>query len=827
MSMVGKIQSLTGGVDKLTKSADALLLKLTKINEVAGKSIHSANQAINTTGGSLNLTQGTKVPLGTDNARMPVAAQQAAAGGNILSGSMGNFSYMSNGAVMGNAALGMATSAVNGFLGAIPDLGTTMQNQLGYYQAALKSPGISRMALERSTIKSMNGGFSSTLGGSITSSTLASAGFSPGNANYRQAVGEVGNAYNMLGMDNQTAAASVASMHSGAMGANLFQYGITTYNPKTGKDKTTGQMAKELMNVMGAGGASTEQVRQSYQKGALGANLSTMGFDPATQSRLYQAMIDISSGKNPDSTKANKGNDNTALTAAGRMNAAQAKTMTSVETSMTKGFEHAADAVEAFNRALTGALGPLTQLAAQAQGFVGGVKGTNAGPALKGGTSILKKVAGVGLLAAAGGMEVFSAGGATPLAVAGAALGLGLINGGGGSNGFGAAFGRGGGRGGSAPVQAGVSAAYGAQDSSGLWASTNNTHTGTDYNVPIGTPVTAAMAGVVSSTDLGADYGMAIMVDHPGGYQTIYAHLSEKDAKVGQTVAKGQRLGKSGDSGNSTGAHLHFEVRKGKNNPVNPDTLLKGSNDTLNPYFATILPTQGDVTGSSASTPTSTSTSSGGANLKATPGAGAPNGDAVAMQQWLMGQGMSANGAAGVVSNLLAESGLRTTAAGDKQNGVATSYGIAQWHNGRWDALKNFAQKSGLDASSLDAQSQFLMKELRQKQYGSLMTTLSDPNVSAYDATAAFMKTFERPANTSVEAVTGRYDRGQAALATPHGGGSGGTSFGDTSATTGGNNTVNVTLKIERASDEEAERFARKVTDYIQQGTEISMMGRS
>jgi len=813
MSMVGKIQSLTGGVDKLTKSADALLAKLTKINEVAGSSINSANQAINSAGGQLNLTQGTKVRLGSDNARFPMAAQMAA-GGNMLSGSMGGFSFLSPGTMMANAGIGIATSAVNGFLGSIPDLGTTMQNQLGYYQAALKSPGISRMALERSTIRSMNGGFSSTLGGSITASTLASAGYSPGSANYRQAVGEVGNAYNMLGMDNQTAAASVASMHSGAMGANLFQYGITTYNPKTGKDKTTGQIARELMNVMGAGGATTEQVRQSYQKGALGANLSTMGFDQATQTRLYQAMIDISAGKNPDSTKANKGNDNTALTAAGRMNAAQAKTMTSVETSMTKGFEHAADAVEAFNRALTGTLGPLTQLAAEAQGFVGGVKGTNAGPALKSGTSILKKLGGMGLFA--GGVALSEFGVGLPMM----AVGAGLMATGGGSNGFGASFGRGGGRGGSAPVSAGISAAYGTQDTSGLWASTNNTHTGTDYNVPVGTPVTAAMDGVVSSTDLGPDYGMAIMVDHPGGYQTIYAHLSEKDAKVGQTVAKGQRLGKSGNSGNSTGAHLHFEVRHGKNNPVNPDSILGGSNNVLNPYYASILPTQGDVTGSSASTPTSTS--NGGANLKATPGGGAADGNAVAMQQWLMSQGLSANGAAGVVSNLLAESGLRTGAVGDQ----GSSYGIAQWHLGRKDNLMRFAKSAGLDPSSLDAQSQFLMKELRGKQYGSLMSTLSDPNVSAYDATAAFMKTFERPANTSVEAVTGRYNRGQSAL-TPSGGGAYGTSFGDTSAVTNGNSTVNVTLKIERASDEEAERFARKVTDYIQKGTEISMMGRA
>ena len=819
--MVGKIQSLTGGVDKLTKSADALLAKLIKINEVAGKSISSANQAINTTGGSLNLTQGTKVPLGSDNARFPMAAQQAAVGGNVLAGSMGGFSFMSKGTMMGNiainGAMGAATDIVNAGLGSIPDLGATMQNQLGYYQAALKSPGISRMALERTTIRSMNGGFSSTLGGSIAANTLASAGYTPGDASYRQGIGEIGRAYNVLGMDNQTAAASVASMHTGSMGANLYQYGITTYNPNTGKDKTTGQIARELMNVMGAGGATTEQVRSSFKRGALGANLSTMGFDQGTQQMLYQAMLDISAGKNPDSTKANKGNDNTALTAAGRMNASQADVMTSVETRMTKGFENAADTVEAFNRALTGALNPLTQIAAQGQGFVGGIKGTNGASALKGAKSLGKRILGGGIAAA--GFALSDTGIGAVLGVPMMLMGGSMAMNGGGSNGYGAAFGRGGGRGGSAPVKAGVTAAYGAQDYSGLWASTNNKHTGTDYNVPVGTPVTAAMAGVVSSTDLGPDYGMAIMVDHPNGYQTIYAHLSEKDAKVGQTIAKGQRLGKSGDSGNSTGAHLHFEVRQGKNNPVNPDNLLSGSNDILNPYFATILPTQGDVTGSSASSPTSTY--SGGANLKATPGAGAPNADAVAMQQWLMSKGLSANGAAGVVSNLLAESGLRTTAVGD----TGTSYGIAQWHAGRWDNLNRFAKTSGLDPSSLDAQSQFLMHELSKKGYSNLMSTLTNPNVSTYDATAAFMRTFERPKDQSDKAVAGRHQRGQDALATPSGGGAYGTSFGDSSALQE-NKTVNVYLKIERASDEEAERFARKVTDLVKNNNEIYELGR-
>ena len=151
MSMVGKIQSLTGGVDKLTKSADALLEKLTKINDIAGKSITSATGAINSAGGQLNLAQVTKVSLGTDNARFPATTQQAT-GGNFLSGSMGVFSSAPTPQSGGALAMAIGTQVVNGALGAVPDLGTTMQNSLGYYQAGLKAPGISRTSLERSTL---------------------------------------------------------------------------------------------------------------------------------------------------------------------------------------------------------------------------------------------------------------------------------------------------------------------------------------------------------------------------------------------------------------------------------------------------------------------------------------------------------------------------------------------------------------------------------------------------------------------------------------------------------------------------------------------------
>ena len=781
MSMVGKIQSLTGGVDKLTKSADALLEKLTKINDIAGKSITSATGAINSAGGQLNLAQGTKVSLGTDNARFPVAAQAAASGNNMLSGSMSGFSYMPQ--TGGQLAMNIGTQVVNGALGAVPDLGTTMQNSLGYYQAALKSPGISRTALERSTLSAMKGGFSSTLGGSITASTLAARGYAPGSSNYLQAAGEVGRAFNYLGIDNQSAATALANMQSGSMGANLYQYGITTYNTATGKDKTMGQIARELMNTMGGGNATTKQVRESYQKGALGANLSTMGFDDTTQKMLYQAMIDISAGRNPDSNKAPKGNANTMLTAAGRMNASQADLMTTAEGRMIKGFENAADTVEAFNRALEKVVGPMAQL----QGYVGGIKGTNLNAPLNSLSNIFKSVTN------------FVLGGKVK---------------GGGTSGYGAAFGKGGGKSGAAPVAGGVTSAYGAQDSSGIWSSTNNTHTGTDYNVPEGTPVQAAMAGTVSAVNLGADYGTSVMVDHPNGYQTVYAHLSEKQVKVGDTVAKGQRLGKSGKSGNATGAHLHFEVRRGKNNPVNPSELLGGgsSNDVLNPYFTSILPTQEDVLGVAQSSVAGSSSSSGG-TLPAD-----ANVDLVAT---LKKAGFTGSGLATAYAIARAESGGRSNAYNGDASTGDNSYGLFQINmlgGLRQERLNKAWKTAGGDTFKLGSE-QDLFDPVKNAQVAYHMSN-GGQNWSAWTTY-----------------TSGKYK--QFLDQAPSGGGAYGTAFpvvqqstGYSAAVPSGvgggvNNTFHVTLKIEKASDEEAERFARKVTELWQGSNEISMMGSS
>lgn len=88
-------------------------------------------------------------------------------------------------------------------------------------------------------------------------------------------------------------------------------------------------------------------------------------------------------------------------------------------------------------------------------------------------------------------------------------------------------------------------------------------HSGTDLAAPIGTPVLAAYAGQVALADFLGGYGLTVAIDHTKGtQQTLYAHLSEIFVQSGDTVKQGEVIGRVGSTGNSTGPHLHFELRQ-------------------------------------------------------------------------------------------------------------------------------------------------------------------------------------------------------------------------------------------------------------------------
>ncbi|WP_432661985.1 peptidoglycan DD-metalloendopeptidase family protein [Wukongibacter baidiensis] len=99
-------------------------------------------------------------------------------------------------------------------------------------------------------------------------------------------------------------------------------------------------------------------------------------------------------------------------------------------------------------------------------------------------------------------------------------------------------------------------------------------HTGIDIGLKTGTPVTAADGGKVIYSGYKGGYGKCIIIDHGANMKTLYAHNSALVVKKGDKVFKGQTIAKSGNTGNSTGPHLHFEVRI-NDTPVNPTKYVK------------------------------------------------------------------------------------------------------------------------------------------------------------------------------------------------------------------------------------------------------------
>lgn len=102
-------------------------------------------------------------------------------------------------------------------------------------------------------------------------------------------------------------------------------------------------------------------------------------------------------------------------------------------------------------------------------------------------------------------------------------------------------------------------------------------HPGIDISVPIGTPVKAAGKGVVVYAGWLAGYGKAVIIDHGYGIESVYGHNSQILVKVGQTVNRGDVIAKSGNTGRSTGPHVHFEIRV-NGSPVNPMKYLAKGN---------------------------------------------------------------------------------------------------------------------------------------------------------------------------------------------------------------------------------------------------------
>jgi len=105
-------------------------------------------------------------------------------------------------------------------------------------------------------------------------------------------------------------------------------------------------------------------------------------------------------------------------------------------------------------------------------------------------------------------------------------------------------------------------------------------HNGTDIAGPLGTPIVATADGVVTFAGRQSGYGRLIKIRHKQGFETFFAHLNSINVKAGQKVSRGDKIGGMGNSGRSTGVHVHYEIRK-DGNPLNAMKFIKAANDVF------------------------------------------------------------------------------------------------------------------------------------------------------------------------------------------------------------------------------------------------------
>jgi len=105
-------------------------------------------------------------------------------------------------------------------------------------------------------------------------------------------------------------------------------------------------------------------------------------------------------------------------------------------------------------------------------------------------------------------------------------------------------------------------------------------HKGTDMAGSYGTPIYATADGVVIHAGPESGFGQLVTIKHDFGIETLYAHLSQVRVEVGQRVSRGDRIGDMGNSGRSTGTHLHYEIHLG-GTPVNPMTFIKAAKNVF------------------------------------------------------------------------------------------------------------------------------------------------------------------------------------------------------------------------------------------------------
>ena len=121
------------------------------------------------------------------------------------------------------------------------------------------------------------------------------------------------------------------------------------------------------------------------------------------------------------------------------------------------------------------------------------------------------------------------------------------------------------------PIRGSLNSEFGRRASP--WAASSEFHSGIDIGAPIGTEVKAPAPGTVVFAGRQAEYGVTLIIDHGNDTKSLYGHLSKLNVTADQKIQRGDLLAFSGNTGRSSGPHLHYEIQV-RGQPVNPHTYL-------------------------------------------------------------------------------------------------------------------------------------------------------------------------------------------------------------------------------------------------------------
>jgi len=463
------------------------------------------------------------------------------------------------------AAAGVLLRAVGSGL---PDVEETIGRRTNYYQAALRG-NRSIEEVERATRLGLGSGITSRGSDALVAASLMNQGMvfsGDKDSTYMQTIRGVSNAARYLNMDNAAASSALEGLTSGAGSMNMLQqFGIHTSDPRTGKAYTQGQLFEQISQRITAGRpqATVDETLDSIRRGNLGETIRNIGLSTDQQEMLKQFMVSRASGQFMDLTDDNAMAALTGDNLAQNRNNPQLAGMT-INALDTEQMEKATDAyIDGMNEAVK-VIGDITKILetvpdafkslestfSTLQGsqsgkfveeFVNAMPGAISGLVTLGAFTALSGFAGD--IGTALGAEQSSVPGSDSAGYASPPdLGSGTPD-----------FQK--------PTNGPVTSWFGPRDRPAGTPGSSD-HKGIDFGVGVGTPVVASAKGFVTLSTSNSGYGQYIQIAHSGNFITVYAHLSSRLVSAGQEVKAGQQIGLSGNTGISTGPHLHFEIRQ-------------------------------------------------------------------------------------------------------------------------------------------------------------------------------------------------------------------------------------------------------------------------